>query len=188
MIFGKLNKALSRVSGALYTGYNTGGLKAAWGGVKIAKSITLMGRQYISIGKDTAIGKNATITAWKKGDDPSIIIGDKCILGDYIHLTSSNYIEIGTGVLTGKWVTITDNSHGRITKEELELRPSQREVFSKGPVIIKDRVWIGDKVTILPGVTVGEAAIIGANSVVTKDVPPFAVVAGNPAKIIRIIS
>lgn len=67
------------------------------------------------------------------------------------------------------------------------LPPLFRPLFSKGPVIIGKNVWIGDKATILPGVTIGDGSIIGANSVVTKDVPAYSVVAGNPAKIIKTI-
>ena len=58
-------------------------------------------------------------------------------------------------------------------------------MYSKGPVIIQDNVWIGEKATILPGVTIGEGAIIGANSVVTKDVPAKSLVVGCPAKIVK---
>ena len=58
-------------------------------------------------------------------------------------------------------------------------------IVSKGPVVIGDNVWIGDKVTVLPGVTIGDGAVIAANAVVTKDVPAYSVVAGNPAKIIK---
>ena len=57
--------------------------------------------------------------------------------------------------------------------------------MSKGDVIIGKNVWIGDKVTILPNVKIGDGVVIGANSVVTKDIPPCSVVAGNPAKIIK---
>ena len=60
-----------------------------------------------------------------------------------------------------------------------------RSVMSKGPVIIGNDVWIGDKATILPGVTIGDGAVIAANAVVTKDVPAYSVVAGNPAKIVK---
>ena len=60
-----------------------------------------------------------------------------------------------------------------------------RPVVSKGSVIIGNNVWIGDKATILPNVTIGDGAVIAANSVVTKDVPAYSVVAGNPAKVIK---
>ena len=63
--------------------------------------------------------------------------------------------------------------------------PIKRTVISKGAVVIKDNVWIGDKVTILPNVTIGEGAVIAANAVVTHDVPPYSVVGGNPAKILK---
>ena len=61
-----------------------------------------------------------------------------------------------------------------------------RPTTSKGRVVIGNNVWIGDKATILPGVTIGDGAIIAANAVVTKDVPQYSVVGGNPAKVIKI--
>jgi acetyltransferase-like isoleucine patch superfamily enzyme len=63
--------------------------------------------------------------------------------------------------------------------------PTERKVISKGAVIIGENVWIGDKVTILPGVEIGNGVVIGANSVVTKDIPSYCVVGGNPAKVIK---
>lgn len=80
---------------------------------------------------------------------------------------------------------ITDNSHGGFDREQLKLRPNIRPLVSKGEVIIDDNVWIGEKASILPGVHIGEGAIIGAGAVVTKDVPPFSVVVGNPARIVK---
>ena len=88
-------------------------------------------------------------------------------------------------MLTGKWVSITDNSHGEPDKDTLGMRPQQRPITSKGPVVIGNNVWIGDKATILPGVTIGDGAVIAANAVVTKDVPAYSVVGGNPAKVIK---
>jgi len=68
---------------------------------------------------------------------------------------------------------------------QIGIIPAFRPMISKGPTIIGDRVWIGDKATILPGVTIGESCIVAANTVVTKDIPPFSLVAGNPARIIK---
>jgi acetyltransferase-like isoleucine patch superfamily enzyme len=69
----------------------------------------------------------------------------------------------------------------------LELPPMSRPLVSKGAVIIKDNVWIGEGVAIMPGVTIGENSIIATNAVVTKDIPPNCVAAGVPAKVIKII-
>lgn len=63
--------------------------------------------------------------------------------------------------------------------------PILRPLTSKGKVTIGRNVWIGDKATILPGITIGDGAIIGANAVVTHDVPPLSVAVGNPARIIE---
>ena len=87
--------------------------------------------------------------------------------------------------MTGKKVTITDNSHGRSDIIALLLPPENRTLFSEGPVIIEDNVWIGDKVTILPNICIGRNAIIGANAVVTKSIPANCVAVGIPAKVIK---
>ena len=90
--------------------------------------------------------------------------------------------------MLGKNVTISDNSHGHNDYSELKLQPIDRPLCSKGRVHIGKNVWIGDKATILPGVNVGAYSIIGSNSVVTKDIPPYSVACGNPARIVRQIT
>ena len=156
----------------------------------VCGEIKILGENCISVGDRTRIEKGCAITAWKRTPDgsehtPSITIGKECSFGEYNHITSTNKIEIGDHLLTGRWVTITDNSHGDAELETLKQSPIMRPIISKGPVMIGNNVWIGDKATILPGVTIGDGAVIAANSVVTKDVEPYTVVAGNPAKAIR---
>lgn len=112
-------------------------------------------------------------------------IGNNVSIGEYSHITCTNKATIGNGVLTGRFILITDNSHGNNTKEVAEIVPLAREICSNGPVYIGDNVWIGDKVTILPNVTIGKSCIITANAVVTKDIPDYSVAAGIPAKIIK---
>lgn len=149
----------------------------------------ILNTKYFNIDKYTYFGKMVVLTTWDKYQEqtfyPQVVIGKKCSFGDYLHLTCINKIIIGNNVLTGRWVTITDNSHGDTNYESLLLPPSKRNLVSKGSVIIGDNVWIGDKATILADVTIGEGAVIAANSVVTKDVPAFSVVGGNPAIIIK---
>lgn len=146
----------------------------------------LVGAENISIGDFCFFTKGFYLTAWtKNGKNGNITIGNSCDFGAYNHITATNKIVIGDNLLTGKWVTITDNSHGESTFEMMQIHPSKRPNVSKGPVIIGKNVWIGDKVTILPGVTIGDGAIIAANAVVTKNVPSYSIVAGNPARILK---
>jgi acetyltransferase-like isoleucine patch superfamily enzyme len=154
----------------------------------IGKNCFLLGGKYIEIGDHTFIGRHGVVTCWdnymKEKFTPSIKIGNNCYIGEYCHITSINSIIIGNEVLTGRRVTITDNSHGRSLPEEMDIPPVKRKLYSKGKVVIEDNVWIGDKVSILAGVRIGKGAIIAANAVVTKDVPAYSVVGGVPAKII----
>lgn len=149
----------------------------------------ITGEKCISIGDESDFQHGLYLTAWPKYADqiftPEINIGNQCHIGAYNHITCTNKIYIGDGCLTGMWVTITDNSHGAINYESLQTPPVERHLESKGPVIIGKNVWIGDKATILPGVIIGDGAIIAANAVVTKDVPAYSVVGGNPAKVLR---
>lgn len=149
----------------------------------------LIGEQFISIGKNCKFNDGIFLTVWeqidKKRGNTVIEIGNNCNFGAYNHITAINSIKIGDNCLTGKWVTITDNSHGTTDISELQIPPLNRKVTSKGKVIIGTNVWIGDKATILPGVTIGNGAVIAANSVITKDVPPMTVWGGNPAKKIK---
>lgn len=116
---------------------------------------------------------------------PQLIIGNGISIGEMAHITCANRVVIGDGVLMGKRVLITDNAHGASQRELLNLPPMSREVISSDPVIIEDNVWIGEKASIMPNVTIGRGSIVAANAVVTKDVPPYSVVAGVPAKEIK---
>ena len=178
--------------------------------VAFGKKGYVCGYKYMTIGSGCLFGDGFWLTAWDGhlaespelaysgelvGPDnngkyhqkltPCLTIGNDCNFGAYNHITCANNITIGSGLLTGKWVTITDNSHGDTELATLQVQPTHRPVLSKGPVAIGNNVWIGEKATILPNVTIGDSAVVAANSVVTKDVPPFCVVAGNPARIIR---
>lgn len=148
------------------------------------------GGKYIQVGCNSLIDKNVSITAqYVKGittdENVMVAIGDNCRIGQYSHITGINGIRIGNGVMTGPAVLITDNSHGAFEYEQLNIRPDLRPLVSKGKIVIEDNVWIGEKATILPGVHIGEGSVIGANAVVAHDVPPFSLVAGVPAKVVK---
>jgi acetyltransferase-like isoleucine patch superfamily enzyme len=147
------------------------------------------GQKSLFIGKHTKINSYCVFGLWKKyGNkdyDPHIRIGNNCNIGEYNHFTAIGSIIIGDGLLTGRFVTISDNNHGRMDSPDIELMPVRRDLTSKGDVVIGDNVWIADKVTILSGVHIGNNTIIGANAVVTKDIPANCIAVGNPAKVVK---
>lgn len=156
---------------------------------KIERGLCLRGGKHIKIGENVLIGYDSRITAFTKGKNAAtaalIDIGDNCMLGHDIHITAFEGISIGESVLTGKEVLISDNSHGIPGDSEvLKMHPNKRPLYSKGPIKIGDFVWIGERACILGNVTIGDGAIIGANSVVTHDVPAGSIAVGCPAKII----
>lgn len=151
----------------------------------------VQGYSHIIIGDSFNCGKDVRIEAWEEYGDqsfnPLIKIGNNVTFTDRCYLSCIDSIDIGDGVLLGRDVFITDNSHGDTSPEMLELLPIRRLLTSKGPVIIGKNVWIGGLTTIVSGVTIGDNSIIGANSFVNKDIPDNCVAAGNPAKVIKSI-
>lgn len=125
-----------------------------------------------------------------------ITIGDYCYIGDNSRIWSACSIDIGDRVLVSHDVNIFDNLTHPISAKArhqqyrtIIMTGFPRSInLSESPVCIKDDAWIASGSTILSGVTIGEGAIVGAGSVVTKDVPAWTIVAGNPAQIIREIS
>lgn len=116
---------------------------------------------------------------------PEIRIGNNCNIGQFNHFTAVNKIVIGDNLLTGKFVLITDNSHGSSDYDQLHMHPSLRPVMTKGEVVIGNNVWLGDKVSVLSGVHIGNGCVVGANSVVTHDIPDYCIAVGIPAKVIK---
>lgn len=118
---------------------------------------------------------------------PELIIGDNVSFNFRCHVGCINRIVIGDNVLIGSNVLITDHSHGYNNSIDINTPAKDRDLYSKGPVVIEDNVWLGENVCVLPNVTIGRNSIIGANSVVTKDIPANCIAAGNPARVIRVV-
>lgn len=154
---------------------------------KIGKKFYVQNPQNIVIGSNTYIANFCIFETWpqKNESKPCIRIGNNCSIGDQTHITCSNQIIIGDGLVTGRYVLITDNAHGKTDGTDLEMSAFQRKTISKGSVIIGKNVWLGDKVSIMPGVKIGDGAIIAANAVVTHDIPSYALAGGVPAKVIK---
>lgn len=149
----------------------------------------MQGCRYISIGRDSIIGKDVRLNAIDRWQDetftPEIIIGEHTLVSPRCHIGCINRIIIGNYVTLGDRVYITDHVHGHSLREEMDTPPFNRPLVSRGGVTIEDFVQIGENCVILPGVTIGRGAIVGAGAIVTKDLPPYCVAAGNPAKVIK---
>lgn len=125
-------------------------------------------------------GKNINIehgVFFASGKD--IEIGDNSGIGLNCRVTGP--LKIGSEVMMGPDVMIFTRNH---KNDRLDI-PMRLQTAPKSPVVIEDDVWIGARVIILPGITIKRGAIIGAGAVVTKDVPPYAIAGGNPARVIR---
>ena len=109
-----------------------------------------------------------------------ISIGDGCYINFNCNFVDDGQITIGERVMFGPAVTIATVGH--------PINPKMREYMYTDPVTIGNDCWIGGNVTICPGVTIGDNTVIGAGSVVTKDIPANCVAAGNPCRVIREIN
>lgn len=117
---------------------------------------------------------------WETAGHGEIVLGDGVVLSTGVHLVAYEGIFVGKGTMIGEYTSIRDANHTR--EAGRTLRDSSH---SARPIVIGAEVWIGRGSAILSGVTIGDGATVGANAVVTKDVPAGAVVAGVPAVPIR---
>ena len=158
-------------------------------GCFFGRFIQLHGGEFINIANHVTMGRGLVVEVYDKYQEqqftPNISIGNNVNIGDYSHLSCINAIVIKDNVRMGRKVFITDNAHGASDRRLLDTRPNIRPLVSKGPVVIEENVWIGEMACIMPGVTIGRGSIVGANSVITHDVPPYTMAAGCPARVVK---
>ena len=150
--------------------------------------IDIRNKKNIWWGGNLTTGYNCRIEAYTNNRSKKILLfGNNIQINDYVHIAAAEDVRIGNNVLIASKVFITDISHGCYSGDQHGspfIKPSERKLFTK-PVHIEDNVWIGESVNIMPGVKIGFGSIIGAGSVVTKDIPEFSIAAGVPAKVIK---
>ncbi len=159
-------------------------------GIIIKPILNTTNREFISIGKNVNIGSFSWIavstefagTPCTSNNRVRLIIGDNTSIGNNAFIIANNYLKIGSNVIISNYVYISDHHHGF---NDIHNPITQQSLTNGDSVVIGDNVFVGTKACILPNVRIGERSIIGAASVVTKDVPPYHIVAGNPAKKIK---
>jgi acetyltransferase-like isoleucine patch superfamily enzyme len=147
----------------------------------------LQGRRHIHIGAATYIKSNGFIGAIAKYAGrqytPEVRIGDHVYIGRNAYITCCNRVSIGNGAVLSEHVYITDLNHGFDPAAGLIM---SQGLESKGPVAVGENCFLGYRVAVMPGVTLGDWCIVGANSVVTHSFPAYSMIAGVPARLIRV--
>jgi acetyltransferase-like isoleucine patch superfamily enzyme len=152
--------------------------------LRLIQSLPLIiGNVHLYVGNDVVLDGYNTFESTAVFESPVLRIGDNVFIGYHASISVGREVVIGNHCFIAGGVSIFDNDGHPIN----HIKRSKHERVTPDnimPVRIGDYVWIGTNAIILKGVTIGEGAIIGAGSVVTKDVPPFVIAVGNPARII----
>ena len=160
-------------------GYKKFGYRSA-----ILKPLLIRNKKYVDIGNHVIIFDSARIECYDRYNDekyyPNLKIEDNVIIGYNFQCLVASNCTIGKNSLLASNILISTENHG-INPEEIYAK---QKLYSKD-VTIGENCWIGEKVTILPGVKLGNNVIVGAGSVVTKSFDSDVIIAGNPAKIIK---
>jgi acetyltransferase-like isoleucine patch superfamily enzyme len=149
----------------------------------IKSPLAIGGHKNIEIGKDVFIGYKTWIAAVPHTGASECLLqfGDGCTIGNFNHIYATKRIVFGKKVLTADKIYITDNLHEYMN---INIAIIDQPIRQINEVLIGDGSWIGENVCII-GASVGKNSVIGANSVVTKNIPDYSVAVGNPAKIIK---
>lgn len=185
----------------LYSSYGMGGLarlsldilwtKFSLTGARILRRpFYLRGKRWITVGKGFTAGPGLRIEALPIGLSSAaiIVIGEGVQVNDYVHIAGVRSLTIGNRVLIASKVFISDHGHGCYktgNEGDSPLVPPSARQISCAPVVIEDDVWIGEFVSVLPGVTIGKGSVIGTMSTVTRNIPPFCIAVGSPARVIK---
>ena len=150
--------------------------------------IDIRGKKFIKVSKGFTTGVGCRIEAYPENNQQTLFFGENFQMNDYVHITAMEKVQIGNNVLFASKIYVSDCSHGSYAGDENDSSPDSiphdRKLYSK-PVVIEDNVWLGEFVSVLPGVTIGKGTIVGANSVVSKSLPPNVIAVGSPAKPIK---
>ena len=165
LVMHRTSQEALRITGELNGGYHEPArvreLLAQLTGRPVDESVTVFPPFYSDFGRNITLGKRIFINSGCRFQDQGgVVIGDDCLIGHNTVMATLNH----------------------------DLAPSRRADMHPAPIVLGRNVWVGSNVTVLPGVTIGDNAVVAAASVVTKDVPENTVVVGSPARVVRTLS
>ena len=179
------------VEGMLKMSWNLAKTKAFYPKARLIRfPIDIRNKKNIDFGNNLTTGVGCRLECFpiNPTDDILLKFGNNIQINDYVHITAAQSVEIGNNVLMASKIYISDCSHGGYTEDTQSSNPLVAPIdrpLSVKPVKIEDNVWLGEFVSVLPGVTIGQGTIVGANSVVSKSLPPNVIAVGSPAKPIK---
>jgi lipopolysaccharide O-acetyltransferase len=150
--------------------------------------IRLGGTRRIAIGTGVFVGSHSWLQSIEDpagGGAPALEIGDGVSISGMAHITAARSVRLGANVLLARNVFISDHNH---RFDEIGAPVLDQGIQPPRSVVIEDGAWIGENVVVLPGVTIGRGAVVGANSVVSSDVPERSVAVGAPARVVRTLA
>ena len=198
-LFGSLPGALGFACRRLFYPMLLGGCGR---GVVFGRNVVLRHPHKISIGDRVVIDDDCVLDA-KRGEDAAIVLADGVLLSRRTIISTGGRVEIGPNSNLGSETLIHSDHHVALGRgvllaarcylmgvadyrtERVDVPVVEQGKSEKAPLVLEDHVWLGAGVFVRPGVTIGSNAIVAVNSVVTRDVPPFGVVAGTPARRLR---
>jgi acetyltransferase-like isoleucine patch superfamily enzyme len=149
----------------------------------IAPPVRIDGEERIAVGAGVFVGPGCWLHVEGDGRQVALELGDRSSIGAYSALSAVQSVVIGKRVLTARHIYVSDHSH-EFGQPALAVR--DQGLTKIAAVEICDGAWLGEAVVVCPGVRIGRGAVIGANSVVTTDVPDGGVAVGAPARVVRV--
>jgi acetyltransferase-like isoleucine patch superfamily enzyme len=169
--------------------------------LRVKSPLRVVNAGHISIGSDVSLGPGCLLTAIRRYPgrvfsdmptdiqpqefNPSIVIGDRVSATGYLTVSAAESVTIADDVILASYIFISDNSHGR---SRVDIPYKDQPLTDILPVLIGKGCWISEHVVVMPGVSIGEYSIIGANSVVTSDIPSRSIAVGAPARVVKVWS
>jgi acetyltransferase-like isoleucine patch superfamily enzyme len=166
---------------------STEALRAQWHlrGAEVARTVRLTGKPFV-VNEGTMIVRdrvrlisNVATLELATGPDGTLDIGERTYINYGCSLSAQLLVKLGADCNIGTHCIMMDNDFHRLEPERRMEEPPSK------PIILEDNVWLGGRVIVLAGVTIGADSVIGAGSVVTRDIPPKVIAAGVPARVIR---
>lgn len=143
----------------------------------VEAGVTILGGNRIKLGRSVRLMAHAYLWATERG---TIEIGDRTYVGSHTWMVANQAVRIGADVLIAPFCYLQDTDHG-FADPAMAIA---KQASLSAPIVIEDDVWLGAHVVVTRGVHIGRGAVVGAGSVVTRDVAPFTIVAGAPARVI----